>query len=150
MAEQANYLYDADLALKTAGLIAASAAVATVVDVGSATAFFKGEVVIDVTALEIASNDEIYDIVLQGSTVAAFATDTAIEELCSITLSAAEVKRTDSNSDSTTGRYIMPYTNERNGTLYRYLRLYTIVAGTIATGINYKAYLSVSKQRGGG
>jgi len=149
MAEQANYLYDADLALKTAGLIAASAAVATVVDIGSA-AFFKGEVIIDVTALEIASNDEIYDIVLQGTNVAAFATDTDIVDLCSITLAAAEVQRTDSNADTAIGRFIMPYTNERNGSLYRYLRLYTIVAGTIATGINYKAYLSVSKQRGGG
>ncbi len=146
MAEQPNYMYDANMVLKAAGLIAAPAAVATVIDVGSATAKLKGEIVIDVTALEIASNDEIYDIVLQGSTVAAFATDTAIEEMCSITLSAAEVKRTDSNSDSVIGRYIMPFTNERNGTTYRYLRLYTITDGTIASGINYKAYMSVNKQ----
>jgi len=146
MARELGYLYDSGLALKAAGLIAASAASATVVDLGSATAKVKGEMVIEVTALEIASNDEIYDIVLQGSTVAAFATDTAITELCAINLSAAEVKRTDCNKDDVIGRYVVPFTNEQAGIVYRYLRVYTVVAGTIATGINYAARISIPKQ----
>jgi len=143
--ESVNYSYDASTVFKTAGLIAASAAVATVVDTGGADIKVRGDMVIDVSAVEIASNDEIYDIVIQGSTVAAFATDTAIVELCSITLSAAEVKRTDANGDCLLGRYILPFTNERNGEIYRYLRLYTVVAGTIATGINYTAHAAPCK-----
>ena len=140
---EANYMYDSDLVFKAAGLIAASAAVATVVDVGAAKV--KGELVIDVTALEIATNDEIYEIVLQGTNTAAFATDTAIYDLITLRLGAAEVQTTDCNADNATGRYIVPFTNEFNGTNFRYLRLYTIVTGTIATGINYKAYASVAK-----
>ena len=45
--------------------------------------------------------------------------------------------------DMTTGRYIMNFRNViANDVPKRYVRLYTHVAGTIATGINYSAYLS--------
>ncbi len=136
-------IFDANMEFKDAGLVAASAAAqvdgaAKVVDVG--TGRFKGQMMIDVSALEIASNDEIYDIVVQGSTVAAFATDTAIVELAALNLSAAEVKRTDCNKDDAVGRYKIYFDNENNGTYYRYLRVYTVVAGSVATGINYTAY----------
>ena len=63
-----------------------------------------------------------------------------IEEVAVIELGANEVLRGD--QDSTTGRYILPVRNEINGTVYRYARVYTVVAGTIATGINYKAFLA--------
>jgi len=132
-----NFTYDEGLVFKTAGLIAASAAVATIIDVGEGV--YQGVMVLDVTALEIASNDEIYDIVIQGSPDSDFGTDTNIVDLCSITLAAAEVQRTDCNSDSIVGRHLLPFINMINETTYRYLRLYTVVAGTIATGINYKA-----------
>ena len=138
-----NGTFDANLEFKDAGLVAASAAAqvdsaAQVVDVG--TGLFKGCMIIDVAALEIASNTEIYDIIVQGSTVAAFATDTAIVELAALNLSAAEVKRSDCNKDDSTGRYKIHFDNENDGTYYRYLRLYTVVAGDVATGINYSAY----------
>jgi hypothetical protein len=45
--------------------------------------------------------------------------------------------------DMTVGRYILNFRNNiAEGVTKRYLRLFTTVAGTIATGINYKAYLS--------
>lgn len=140
-----NYTRDDLLEMKDAGLVAASAAAqvasaAKVLDLGDGS--MQGEVVIDVTALEIADNDEIYDIVFQLSNVAAFATDTDIWDRVSLTLSAAEVKRTDANGDSVIGRYILPVDNEMAGTVYRYARLYTVVAGTVGTGINYKASLA--------
>jgi hypothetical protein len=55
-----NYIFDANLELKDAGLVAADAAgqvdaVDKIVDVG--TGLFRGVAVIDVTAIEIASND---------------------------------------------------------------------------------------------
>ena len=134
--------FDSALEFKDAGLVAASAAAqvdsaAKVVDVG--TGLFKGCMILDVSALEIASNDEIYDIVVQGSPVAAF-TATGVVELAAISLSAKEVKRTDSDKDDDTGRYKIYFDNENDGTFYRYLRVYTVVGGTIATGINYSAY----------
>jgi len=139
-------IFDAETEMKDAGAITASAAAlvdasAQVLDLG--TGHFKGMVTLDVTALEIASNDEIYDIVAQGTNVAAFATDTDIWDLASLTLAASQVKRTDANGDSTTGRYKLYIDNELDGTYMRYIRLYTIVAGTIdTTGINYSAFLS--------
>lgn len=45
--------------------------------------------------------------------------------------------------DMTTGRYVLNFRNNiANMVTKRYMRLYTTVAGTIVTGINYKAYLS--------
>jgi len=135
--------FDANLEFKDAGLVAASAAAtvdsaAKVIDVGEG--LFRGCMIIDVSALEIASNTEIYDIIIQGSTVAAFATDTAIAELAALNLSAAEVKRSDCNKDDSTGRFKIYFDNENDGSYYRYLRVYTAVAGDVATGINYTAY----------
>jgi hypothetical protein len=43
--------------------------------------------------------------------------------------------------DTVAGRRELAFCNEVNGTVYRYIRLYTFVAGTIATGINYSARL---------
>jgi len=135
--------FDAGMEFKDAGLVAASAAAkvdgsARIVEVG--TGHFKGCMILDVSALEIESNDEAYDIVVQGSLDAGFGTDTNICELAHLNLSAAEVKRTDCNKDDSAGRYTLYFDNENNGAYYPYLRLYTVVGGTVATGINYSAY----------
>ncbi len=45
-------------------------------------------------------------------------------------------------SASETGRYQVPFRTEKNGTVWPYVRIYTEVAGTIATGLNFSAYLS--------
>jgi hypothetical protein len=47
---------------------------------------------------------------------------------------------TDGDQDGATGRFILPVRNELNGVYYPYLRLYTVVAGAVAAGINYSAY----------
>ncbi len=46
------------------------------------------------------------------------------------------------DADTAIGRHIVPIRNELNGTLYRYVRIFTVVAGAIATGINYSAFLA--------
>lgn len=135
--------FDSELEFKDAGLIGASAAAqvdsaAKIVNVG--TALFMGKMIIDVSALEIASNDEIFEIVIQGSSDSDFGTAGNICDLAILNLSAKEVKRTDSDKDDAAGRYKVYFDNESNGTYYQYLRVYTYVAGTIATGINYVAY----------
>jgi len=139
MARINKTLDDSGQTLKAAGLIAAPAACTPIADLGAG--FVEGNIVIDVTALEL-NADEIYDIILQLSPDAAYGTDTNIREKLGISLSAAEVKRSDANVDDVIGRYIVPFNNDHAGTIYRYARLYTVVAGTIATGINYTARLS--------
>lgn len=155
-----QYPIDATLQLKDAGLIAASAAatvggsarvldlVGTGLTMGQATApQFFADVMVDITAIEIASNDELYSIVLEGSDSATFAG--AIEELAVLRVGALEVLSPDNDVDSDVGRYVMSWSgNGRNGRQYRYVRLYTVVAGTIATGINYSAWLVPMKTGG--
>ena len=136
---ETHYTLDDNLKMQTAGLVAASAAGTSIRDVGAG--FVAGDLLIDVTALEIASNDEKYDIILQGSPDAAFGTAGNIQELMAISLSAKELKASDSDKDDATGRYVVPFRNEFGGTTYRYLRLYIVVAGTIASGINFAAWL---------
>lgn len=154
IAHPGRFTFDAALELKDAGLVAASGAAqvdsaAKVLDLGSAgpttltsgAGLLMATAVIDVTALEIASNDEIYDIIVQLSNNATFAVDTDIVDRCSLTLAAAEVQRSDANADSAVGRYLLHFDNWYNDTLYRYMRLYTVVGGTVATGINYSAFV---------
>lgn len=136
-------MIDSTLVMKDAGLVAASAAATVSAAAKVATAgsgLVDAELVIDVTAIEIASNDEVYRIAVQGSDTSDFTTGTpVVEELAVINLGAEEVIA--GNQDSTVGRYILPFTNEKNGTKFPYLRVYTTVAGTVATGINFKAHI---------
>ena len=134
-------MIDNDFILKDAGLVAADAAgevdsSAVIADLGAG--LVEGNLIIDVSDIEIADNDEVYKISLQGSSSATFA-DT-IEDLAILILGANEVIGGD--QDSAVGRYILPFRTERNGTVYQYVRVYCDVNGTIATGINYTAHLS--------
>jgi len=131
-----NFTYDDALVLKDAGLVATTAAGSEVIDLGDG--FMEGYLVIDVTALEVASTDEIYTIVLEGSNVAALASG-------SVVLAAAPQMGNapaPADADTAVGRFVVPVTNEQNGELYRYIRIHTTVAGTVATGINYSAFLA--------
>lgn len=137
-----SFTFDAALELKDAGLVAADAAgqvdsVDKIVTAGSG--LFEGTAVIDVTAIEIASNDEVYKVSIQGSSSSTFASD--IVDLAEISLGALEVIGGD--VDSTTGRYEVPFSNRKNNVYYPYIRLYTDVAGAIATGINFSAFIAI-------
>lgn len=130
---------DDNLVLNAAGLIASSAVASVAyIDLGASTPT-KLDIVINVTALEIASNDEAYTIVAQASPDTAF-TAAGIVELAHLHLGAKETKLSTCDQDDATGVYTLTVSNTHAGTTYRYLRLYTVVAGTIATGINYSAY----------
>lgn len=140
MTQRRSYTLDAELIMKDAGLVAADAAAtvsgsAKTLNVGEAA--FKGVLVVDVTAIEIASNDELYRIIVQGSTTSNFA---ATEILAHLALGATEV-RPGGAIDSATGRYELFFTNYQDDVTYPYIRVYTDVSGTIATGINYSAFI---------
>lgn len=131
---------DATYLLKDAGLVAADAAgtvdsVAKIADLGAGKV--EGHMVVDVTAINIDNNDENYKISLQGSSESDFSS--TYEDLAILELGAKETLGGD--QDNETGRYEIPFTNEREGIVYRYVRVYCDVTGTVDTGINYKAHL---------
>lgn len=138
---QKDVTYDNAMLLKDAGLVAADAAAtvsaaARVLDLGAAR--LDAKVIVDVSAIEVASADERYDIAAQFSNSSTFAS--GVIGGASIALGAAAVLPAESAA-SVVGRFEFAFTNEINGTTYRYMRLYTNVSGTIATGINYTAFV---------
>lgn len=133
--------------LSDAGLVTSSAAwqvssAAKVFDTGAA-AFFPFSVLIKVLAIEIASNNELYRLIIQGSSSATFAS--TIVNLVELDVGANEVIVGGADVDSTTGDYILYGHNNYDGTNYRYLRGYSVISGTIATGISLEAWLGALK-----
>jgi hypothetical protein len=140
---QRTYPFDIQTLLKDAGLIAASAAaqvggVAAILDVGAAR--IDAVAVIDVTAVEIGTGDEDFTIIIQGSSSSSFASN--IQNLAMIDVGANSSGRPGGAIDSLVGRYELLFTNEQADVTYRYIRAYTKVAGTIATGVNYTAFVT--------
>jgi hypothetical protein len=130
-----QYTYDNALALKAAGLLASTTTGSTILDLGAG--LVEGHLVLDVSAVEVADGTEIYLICLEGSNVAAMTSG-------SVTLAQIEMGNATApaDADTGTGRFVVPFRNEQNGVNYRYVRLYTEIAGTIATGINYSAFIA--------
>jgi len=135
MGQHSNFIYDNGLLLKAAGLLAASAD-GTIIDLGAG--FVKGNVVIDLSACEIATGDEIYTVSLEGSNVAAMTSGS----VCLAKKVFGNLVVPMDAALSAAGRYVIPFRNEEGGTLYRYVRLSTLIAGTIATGINFSAFIA--------
>lgn len=133
------HVSDSGLSLKAAGLIAADTLGSTIVNLGDWAV--RGDLVIDWTALEIASGDETYRIKIQGSSSATFASD--VVELGSIILGdGSAIGQGGDVDDPATGSTSLPFTNVRNGLVYQYARYAIDVTGTIATGINFTARIS--------
>ncbi len=131
----AQYTYDAALSLKAAGLIAASTD-GTILDLGDG--LVDGFLVIDLTACEIASGDERYTVSLEGSDVAAMSSGS----VCLAKKVFGNLVVPMDAALSASGRYVVPFRNEEGGETFRYVRLCTLVAGTIATGINFSAFIA--------
>lgn len=130
-----QFTYDDALELKAAGLVAASAD-GSIVDLGAG--LVDGFLVVDMTACEIASGDERYTISLEGSNVAAMTSGS----VCLAKKVFGNLVVPMDAALSASGRYVIPFRNEEGGTTFRYVRLSTLVAGTIATGINFSAFLA--------
>lgn len=128
--------YDDALNLRDAALIAASAD-GTILDLGAG--LIDGDLVIDMTACEIATGDEIYTVALEGSNVAAMTSGS----VCLAKKVFGNLIVPMDAACATAGRYIVPVRNEENGTIFRYVRLSVVVAGTVATGMNFSAFLAM-------
>jgi hypothetical protein len=130
-----QFTYDANLSLKAAGLLAASHDEA-ILDLGNG--LVDGYIVIDLSACEIGSGDEIYTVSLEGSNVAAMTSGS----VCLAKKVFGNLVVPMDAALSAAGRYVIPFRNEEGGTLYRYVRLSTLIAGNIATGINFAAFIA--------
>jgi hypothetical protein len=138
---QNDFTLDVNLQLKDAGLVAADAAAqvssaAKVLDFGQSRV--DARVIVDVSVIEVDSNDERYFIRAQFSD-----DDFAASIVGGTVLELGALEITDAEVDTPVGRYELPFTNEINGVTYRYMRLFTAVEGTIAGGggINYTAWV---------
>jgi hypothetical protein len=138
-----QYTLDTLLQLEDgAALIAADGDGSAILDLGAAAVW--GDVVIDVSAIEVATTDEQYVIHVQLSDSATFAS--GIEVCASLQLGAVATGALGQRDVvSTTGRYVVPVTNQMSTRQYRYMQLYVDVSGTIATGIMFTAYLCKSR-----
>lgn len=130
-----QFTFDAGLELKAAGFVTATTTEATILDIGSG--LVDNMLVLDVSAIEVATGDEKYTIHLEGSNTADMSSGSV--SLANIPLGNATAP---ADAATGTGRFAVPFRNEQNGTTYRYVRVHTLVAGTIATGINFTAFLS--------
>jgi len=97
-----------------------------------------GDVVVNVyatTATVLASTK--FTLRLQGGKNSTFSTinDLQILEL-------GDSTQISGGSDLGVGRYVLPFTNDLDGTVYRYLRHYLTCSGTVGVGIEYEVYLS--------
>jgi hypothetical protein len=97
---------------------------------------------INVQSIEIASGDELYAFMLEGSDDSAFGS--GIEVLGYIQLGKGNTANRIGNADvdSVVGLYELPFTNERAGTIYDYVRLNVVIAGTIAVGIKFDSWIA--------
>ena len=98
----------------------------------------EGTVTIVVTAITVTTADQIYQIEVQLSASPTFASGiviNAVQKLGHATATGASVS-------TTVGTFKQTFTNEYQGTTYRYLRLYTRIAGTVSPSIDYSATLT--------
>jgi hypothetical protein len=133
--DYALYLHDGgSITSSAAGEIGGSA---KILDLGAGVVY--GDIVVDVTELDVDSNNEIVTVGVQISDSSTFSS--GYYQVASLALGDASPLAGD--TDMTTGRYIIPFNNMiADGVAKRYLRLYFTVAGTVA-GFNCTAYLAL-------
>lgn len=139
---QKDHTYDNNLLFKDAGAIAADAAAqvggsAKVVDLGAGRV--DAVMIIDVSAIDVSSADESYNLKVQFSNSPTFASGVIGGPLVQLGAAASLIGE---SAASVVGRYELPFSNEINGTTYRYARMYTDVGGTTPS-INYTAWASI-------
>lgn len=137
-----SYGFDILTLLKDAGAITANAAAQVggsnkILDLGANTRV-DAVVVIDVTAIDISSGDELYYITAQVSSSSSFASD--IQNVGTMNFGKSAV-RLGGAIDSLIGRYELPVCTEQADVMRQYFRLYTTVGGTTPS-INYTAFLA--------
>ena len=124
--------------LKDAGAVTSSGygtvdATAKVVNLGSG--LVRGNTIIELTAMALTDNDELYQLHLMGGDDSSFTKEVA---LATVEIGCKEV--TEATHDSKIGRYILPFENEKNGVVFPYVRIRHTISGT-TPGIDYTCRL---------
>ena len=123
-----QFTYDNALLIRASTTAITSTETGSVIlDVG--TGLVEGYLVLDVATLDVVTGDEGYLFLLEGSPDAAFGTAGNIRVVGELTLGGATATAPNGAADAI-GRFAIPFRNERNGTTYRYLRLYVALSGT--------------------
>ena len=151
-----DFLFDADLVLEDSldsdGVAAAIdgvdsyagsvLAVDTVIDVGDG--LVEGYMIVDVDAIVVA-DDEDYTIKLQGTQTAAF--DGAdFVDLAMLKLGHADALVGDASAGAAGDRFVIPFRNEQNGEVYRYVRAFTLMdADGVGESITATMWLSIKR-----
>jgi len=149
--------YDADLVLEDsldtngdAEAITSSAAgslltVAQIIDVGDG--LVEGYMIVDVDAI-VEDTDALYAITLQGNNDGDFADATAYD-LAQVNIGAGEslFNATPATDVGAAGsRFVVPFRNEQDGTVYRYVRVYqTLSGGSDVESITDTIWLSIKR-----
>jgi hypothetical protein len=144
MLENRKTIYDTLGILKRAEAVTSSAAATTdgvgYFDTGGG--FTEGKVVFDVTAIKVnvgGTGSESYVLSLQGSNTTTF---TSYVNLGSISLGTVGSILYGNVTVKDLTTYVRPFSNKLGDTVYRYLRCYHTITGTVTTGINYSAWLA--------
>lgn len=143
-----NFTLDSATQLKDAGAITSDTAgtvssVAAYVDLGAANAYSKFAVVIDWTACDVASGDELYSLKVQGATASAFSTSytLAMKQLGDSTVTGQPVDTPASGRIVIFGDNVACTSASDPGSeiACQYIRIYLDVAGT-SPSLNYTAW----------
>ena len=134
-----QFTFDKELQLRADGAaITATETSSTILDLGAG--LLDAYVVFDVTALDVTTGDESYKFMLEFSPDAAFGTAGNIRVVAQLHIGGATATSPNGAADAI-GRFVLPFRNERNGTTYRYARLYTLIAGT-SPSIDFGAFIA--------
>ena len=148
-----DFLKDAELVLEdsldTDGVAAAietSVAgslltVAQVIDLGDG--LVEGVMVCDIDAI-VVGTDEDYTIKLQGTQTAAFGGADFVD-LAMLKLGHADALVGNASAGAAGDRFVIPFRNEQNGEVYRYVRAYTLMSGT-GESITATMWLSIKRK----
>jgi len=133
-----QFTYDAATLIRAAGAaITATETGSLILDLGAG--LMCGTMVVDVTAMDVTTGDEAYSLMLEVSPDATFGTAGNIRVAAELRIGGATFTAPNGAADGV-GRFAIPFRNERNGTIYRYARLYTLIAGTTPS-ITFSAFL---------
>jgi len=108
-----SYTFDVDTNLKVSGSV-----IDTIVE---------GDVVLDITSIDRTTGDEEYEILVQYSSSATFASDVVTGAAVHI---GEEVGTGGTPDAAAVGRIVLGVTNERLGVVRRFMRLAHVAAGT--------------------
>lgn len=133
----ANLLFCEDKTIAASTVVKDAATNDVVLTIGAGQQDFAW--VVDIETIEVDTNNEKYDFLLQGSNSPTFAS--GIVNLAQMTLGAAAVLL-GSAGVSVPGRYALHTDNEFANLEYKYVRVNLIIAGTIATGVKFSSWLS--------